>query len=103
MFILTSRQWWDVDKKQVLDKFEANVRFLREVVPPDDIYIFTELTYMAALYFLHKWSHLEDLDEEMENCEVSKAWIGNILRMLKARNEGDKTPFNFDVEEFECD
>lgn len=87
-----------MDKAHITDKFEANVRYLRKVVPPDDIYMYAELNFMAALYFLHNWSDLEDLNEKMESCDVAKAWISNIMLTLKARSEGDESPFKLELD-----
>ncbi len=61
------------------EKFEKNVEFLRRNIPPDDIYMFAEETYMAALFFLHKWSEVQDINEECKKDVVAMKWVRNIM------------------------
>jgi len=78
-----------VNKEELLKKFEQNIQYLKRNVPPDDIYMFTEQTFMAALFFLHKWSEWADINEEMKNDEVARKWVTNIVgfQRLKDMNE----------------
>ena len=41
-----------MNKEEIRKKFEENVAYLQRNIPPDDIYLFTEQTFMAALFFL---------------------------------------------------
>lgn len=72
-------------KDELRKMFEDNILYIQKTVPPDDIYAFTEETIMAALYFLNRWSHLEDLVEVCKEDEVAKKWIVNIMAFVKAR------------------
>lgn len=78
-----------MNKEELVKKFEKNVLYLKENIPPDDIYVFAEQTFMAAMYFLHGWSQWVDLNEEAKRDPISKKWITNIiaLQMMKDRNE----------------
>ncbi len=76
-------------------RFEKNVEFLRRNIPPDDIYLFAELTFMASLYFLKKWSNYTDINKECEECEVTKKWVSNIMLLLHCK-END-TEVNLDL------
>lgn len=69
-------------------KFEANIAYLKRNIPPDDIYMFAEETFMAALFFLHKWSEWVDINEEGKHDPVVKKWVCNIMGLLKCRDEG---------------
>jgi len=78
-----------MNKDELLKKFERNVNYLRDNIPPDDIYVFAEQTFMAAMYFLHRWNEWDDLNRIAQDDPVAKKWIVNItsLQILKDRNE----------------
>jgi hypothetical protein len=67
-------------------KFEKNVDWLKRNIPPDDIYMFAEQTFMSALFFLHKWNKCGNVQEEFENDEISRKWISNILGAQKCKD-----------------
>lgn len=68
-----------MNREEIAKKFEENVEYLRRNVPPDDIYIFAEQTFMSALYFLSRWHEHVNLQQEIKENDVSKKWISNIL------------------------
>jgi len=70
-------------------KFEKNVDYLKRNIPPDDIYMFSEQTFMAAMYFIHRWAEWVDLNEEAQQDPVTKKWLTNIfaLQIMKDRDE----------------
>lgn len=68
-----------MNKEDLLKKFEKNVDYLQRNIPPDDIYVFAEQTFMAALFFLHSWSEVVNLEQEMKEDPVVRKWINNIL------------------------
>ena len=73
-------------KDELRKMFEDNVTYLQRVIPPDDIYPFAEETFMAALYFIQRWSQLEDLGVLCESDPIAKKWIMNIMGFLRARD-----------------
>lgn len=77
-----------MNKEELYRKFEQNVAYLHRNIPPDDIYMFTEQTFMAALFFIHKWNEHVDLDEECKKDPVVKKWLSNILgfELCKEKN-----------------
>lgn len=78
-----------MDKNELMKKFRENIAYLERNIPPEDIYVFTEQTFMAALFFLKRWSDWVDVDTEMNECEVTKKWVMNIigLQMLREKNQ----------------
>lgn len=87
-----------MSKEELFKKFEKNVQYLKNNIPPDDIYAFAEQTFMAALYFMHRWSTWEDLNEIAKEDPIAKKWIVNILslQMMKDRNEAVELDLGLD-------
>lgn len=80
-----------MNKEEMKAKFEKNVEYLQRNIPPDDIYLFTEQTFMAALFFLQKWSAWVDILEECKD-PITRKWVTNIMGLLHCReNEVDLT------------
>lgn len=75
-----------MNKEEFKEKFEKNVAYLHKVIPPDDIYVFAEQTFMSALFFLSKWAEWVDLQEEAEADPVVKKWAKNILGMQMCKD-----------------
>lgn len=76
-----------MNKEELKKKFEKNVDYLRRNIPPDDIYPFTEQTFMAALYFLHKWSEWADIEAECHENEITRKWVANILGLQRMKEQ----------------
>lgn len=90
-----------LSKEELLKKFEKNVDYLRRNIPPDDIYIFTEQTFMAALFFLKKWSERADIPEEMAKCPVTAKWVTNILSLQALRDREEDVHLDLDMKSVE--
>lgn len=76
-----------MNKEELKEKFEKNVEYLKKVVPPDDIYLFSEQTFMAALFFLKKWSEKTSITEEMLRDPITDKWVTNILGFLECKEK----------------
>lgn len=74
-----------MNKEEMRKHFEENVEYLRRNIAPDDIYLFSEQTFMAALYFLHRFAGLADVDEECQKCEICRKYVSNILGFHKIK------------------
>lgn len=94
-----------MDKKELMEKYEKNLVYLKRTIPPDDIYDFSEQTFMAALFFLKQWSELEDLEEVMKKDPIAMKWIINILSFQRCKDEeiDINLDLNLDPEDEECD
>lgn len=92
-----------MDKEELEEKFYKNIEYLQRNIPPDDIYIFTEQTFMAAMFFMHKWSKKEDLNEVCKTDPIAKKWINNILNMQKYKDANEDLTLNLDLESLEKD
>lgn len=90
-----------MNKEELLKKFEKNVQYLKRNVPPDDIYLFAEQTFMAALFFMFKWSAWVDMDEEMRNDEVTKKWVKNILGFQEMKEKDQDIELDLDMKSIE--
>ena len=88
-----------MNKKELIEKFEQNVRYLERNIPPDDIYVFAEQTYMAALFFLHKWSGHEDITSACEEDPIAAKWVTNVMSLLKMRDMKIDCEFDLGLEE----
>lgn len=90
-----------MNKKEMKEKFEKNVEFLKKNIPPDDIYLFAEQTFMAALYFIYKWSEWVDIHEECLKDPVAKKWISNIGGFQMCKDQGDDVQLDLNLESVE--
>lgn len=77
----------ELTQDQVMEMMEKNVEFLRSVIAPDDIYIFAELNFMTALFFMKTWSLLVDVDEECKKDPITNKYVINMLNFLVARDQ----------------
>ena len=76
-----------MNQDEIMALFYKNVEFLQRTVPPDDIYIYAEQTFIAALYFMHRLRKHINMDEEMAKDEVLKKYAVNITMMLDAKEK----------------
>lgn len=90
-----------MNKEELLKKFEENVQYLKRNVPPDDIYLFAEQTFMAALFFLHKWSDWTDMNQEMKDDPIVKKWVTNILAFHDLKDKGIDVEIDLDMKSIE--
>jgi len=68
-------------KTQALQKYNDNVVWLRQNVPMDDVYEFTEQVLMCAESFLNKLNEKTDLYQEMEDDYAFSTWVNNIAQI----------------------
>ncbi len=85
-----------MNKEEIRAKFEKNVEYLSKNIPPDDIYIFTEQTIMAALFFMHKWTEWVDLVDECHKDPIARKWVNNILGLVHCRD--NNVDINIDLD-----
>ena len=82
-------------------KFEKNVEFLKRNVPPDDIYIFAEQTFMAAMFFMHKWTEWVELTDEAQKDPVVNKWVKNILGFQMFKDNDIDVQLDLDLKSIE--
>lgn len=90
-----------MNKEELLKKFEKNVQYLKNNIPPDDIYAFAEQTFMAAMYFLHRWNGWEDLNEIAKDDPIAKKWIVNITALQIMKDRYEPVDLDLGLEEME--
>lgn len=88
-----------MNKEDWLKKFEKNVAYLQKNIPPDDIYVFAEQTFMSSMFFLSKWSDWIDIEEEMEKDPVVEKWVNNIVGLQKLKDLGQDVNLDLNYEE----
>lgn len=82
------------DHEKFLKEFEKDVKWLRNNIPPDDIYDFCQEALMAANFFLSKLMQLNDLEEELENDKVLSIYYKNIVAIKIGQKLGLTTIVN---------
>ena len=90
-----------MNKDELKEKFEKNVEYLKRNIAPDDIYLFAEQTFMAALFFLHKWKGCIDVKEEMAKDPITKKWITNIMGLQICKDGEIDVNINLDLDSAE--
>ena len=92
-----------MNKEEMKAEFEKNVQFIQRNIPPDDIYIFAEQTFMAAMFFLTKWSKFVDVLEECEKDPVTKKWVHNLIGLQIFKDQGIDFSLDLDLKSLEPD
>ena len=92
-----------MNKEELRKKFEQNVEYLRKNIPPDDIYMFAEQTFMAAMFFIHKWQEWVDLNQACKEDPVANKWVLNILSLHLCRDEQVDIDLDLNLESIEDD
>lgn len=89
------------DRERYQAKFDSDVQWLRNNIPPDDIYDFSEQALMAADFFINELSLYVDLNEEAQINKLFGVWLKNIvgLRLLKNSNMNGRIEMNLKTED----
>ena len=89
------------DRERYQAKFDNDVQWLRNNIPPDDIYDFAEQALMAADFFINELSLYVDLNEEAQINKLFGVWLKNIvgLRILKNSNMNGRIEMNLKTED----
>ena len=85
-----------MDREEVIKKFEKQVMYLQRNVAPDDIYCFAEHSLMTAMFFMHKWTKLVDIQKECEKDPITHKFVTNILGLQHFRDTEVDCPINLD-------
>jgi hypothetical protein len=87
-----------MNSQEMREMFEKNVNYLKRNIAPDDIYEFSEQTFMAALFFLKKWSEKSSVGEACIADPVAQKWVNNILGLLKCRDKEVDIKLDLDLD-----
>ena len=90
-----------MNREELKEKFEKNVLYLKRNIPPDDIYLFAEQTFMATMFFLHKWSEWVDVNEECQKDPVAKKWVTNIIGLQRCKDQALDVDLDLNLESIE--
>jgi len=92
-----------MDKSELRKIFYENVEYMQKTVPPDDIYIFSEQTFMAAMFFMLELGNVIDLVDKCNRCPVTKKWVSNILSFENAKRNKIEILLDLKMDEFDED
>jgi len=90
-----------LNKEEMKKRFYKNVEYLQRNIPPDDIYLFTEQTFMAAIFFLKKWAEHADIDQECADDPIARKWVLNIIGLYKLRATGQDVDLDLNMDSIE--
>lgn len=80
-----------MDKEELLKSYREDVQWLRDNIPPDDIYEFAEQALLSAEFFISCWNEWVDVFEECEKHPATKTWFTNVMGLRALRNESKKS------------
>jgi len=91
----------DQQKQEMYDRFKKNVEYIEKTVPPDDIYLFTEQTLMAALYFLRTLQDFTDIKQLCRDDPIFAKWTENIGAFYLAQVNDFEMTLDLKMDEFD--
>jgi hypothetical protein len=83
-----------MNKEEALAKFNEEVEWLKQVVPPEDIYMFANQALVSARFFLNRWSDWVDIYKECEEDDTVNGWVMNLCGINHLRSIGSKERLN---------
>ena len=86
------------EKEKLMAEFVANVQYLRDNIPPDDIYEFAEQALLSAEFFILRWAEWVDAFEECEKCGLTKLWFQNVIGLKALQSVNQKAKVKLDME-----
>jgi hypothetical protein len=63
------------------EAFNANVDWLKRVVPDDEIHNLTQQMIMTAEFFLDRWMEWVDVEEELDKNPYMKPYVMGLVRI----------------------
>lgn len=84
------------EKEKLLRSFELYVSWLRNNIPPDDIYEFTQQLLLACAVFMRDIEFSEDFKKKMDENFELLVWYTNVSALLDAQGKGIPIKINFD-------
>ena len=86
-------------KQKLLDQYHIDVQWLRDNIPPDDIYDFAEQALLSAEFFILKWAEWVDVDEERDKDKLVNIWFQNVIGIMALQAESFKTRLNLEMKD----
>ena len=85
-----------MNKKDVMEKYKLHVEWMRNNIPPDDIYDFTEQVLMGSVYFFyqcykHNVINLED--------PITMKWAKNIAIVVTAQEANERCEYDLALDD----
>jgi len=90
-----------MEKEDVWKKFNNAVNYLHRNIPPDDIYLFAQQTFVSALYLLLKLKESINIEEECESNETLQKIVTNIMYFHTHQQNDIKIEINLNHNEDE--
>lgn len=86
----------EVDKEKLLRSFEICVTWLRNNIPPDDIYEFAQQMLLACVVFIRDFEDSEDFNKKMHENVALRIWYTNVAKLLESQIKGVSININLD-------
>lgn len=71
---------------EVMSRFEKDVIWLRNHLPPDDVYQFCQQCLLGAVFLVDKWKSGKDFQELANKDPLTRVWLQNIYGILALQN-----------------
>lgn len=84
-----------MQQEQFKEEFEKNVEFLKKTIPQDKIYEMAEKFYMAAMFFMFKWSDWEDVEDYIKHNPTADYYIGNFSKIQAQKRDQNYKEITF--------
>ena len=78
----------DDEEKKLMEHYQHQVQWLRERVPPDDIYDFAQQMIISAENILFELGQHTDLQALMDKDPILKQWIDNVMSIHFMKAQG---------------
>lgn len=88
------------EHKEQMDIFNKQVQWLKDNIPPEDIYTFAQQSILSAMFFIGKWNEWVDVFKEAENDKNVDIWLTNISTVCELQEENIPTKLNVKMKEF---
>ena len=85
-----------MNKKEVMEKYRLHVEWMRNNIPPDDIYDFAEQILMASVYFFHENYKGKMLDLKDP---ISLKWARNIAIVVTAQEANERCEYDLALDD----
>lgn len=93
----------DEEKKKLLDDYHSEVMWLRDHVPLDDIYEFSQQLRMNAEFFLGRLMLKTDVMQDLKTDKMLANYVRNLVALEAMRVNDYQGTINTDIEVLECE
>lgn len=78
------------EDEEKFEDIEADIRWIENHVPPDDIYIFANLWLEATQHFFYLWAQGKDLEQEAKKDHKTLSYMSSLSNFFRYKALGNK-------------